>query len=282
MENDSTKPLWPDEDEWLDLFREHLCGHPEFAEQVARIWFALLEHLAQGPEGVRDARSILKKALRLTYPFTASCRLAYRHYKLSLSEYVKPMDEPSTLLGRVDQAGAGANSGIAAKAADGVKEGCGCQTLSDRRPTRIHASITLMSLHTRWRPNAYYKVLAREPDRQSVYSRALTAERRPDLIESFTNNPRPVRSDLATRHVDPPRRQKCPVGNRRFDTGGGSVFCLRQRGKVPLCFIRGRHYPAYSLVGSSRPVPFQHSVSGSKNLKLNAEKEKNEIIDPLI
>ncbi|MGH9761084.1 MAG: hypothetical protein ACREDR_28560 [Blastocatellia bacterium] len=99
MENDSRKLLWPDEDEWLDLFREHLCGHPEFAEQVARIWFALLEHLAQGPEGLRDARLILKQALRLTYPFTASCRLAYRHYKLSLSEYVKPMDEPSTLLG---------------------------------------------------------------------------------------------------------------------------------------------------------------------------------------
>ena len=93
-----TKLLWPDEDEWLDLFREHLCGHPELAEQVARIWFALLEHLSRGPEGLRDARLILKRALRLTYPFTSSYRLAYRHFRLSLSGLVKSADEPSELL----------------------------------------------------------------------------------------------------------------------------------------------------------------------------------------
>jgi hypothetical protein len=50
MANESCKRLWPDEDEWLDFFREHLCGHPELAEQVARIWFALLEHNSQGPD----------------------------------------------------------------------------------------------------------------------------------------------------------------------------------------------------------------------------------------
>jgi hypothetical protein len=76
-----------------------LCGHPELAEHVAHIWFALLEHLGRGPEGLRDARSILKQALRLTYPFTASHRLAYRHYRLSLSGCVKPADEPEALLG---------------------------------------------------------------------------------------------------------------------------------------------------------------------------------------
>jgi hypothetical protein len=98
MPQESRKQLWPDEDEWLDFFRDHLCGHPELAEQVARIWFALLEHLSQGPEGVRNARLILKQALRLTYPFTSSYRLAYRHYRLSLSGYVKPADEPGQLL----------------------------------------------------------------------------------------------------------------------------------------------------------------------------------------
>jgi len=98
MMKESHKKLWPDEDDWLDLFREHLCGHPELAEHVARIWFALLEHLGEGPEGTRDARRILNQALRLTYPFTASYRLAYRHYLLSLSGYVKPEDEPEQLL----------------------------------------------------------------------------------------------------------------------------------------------------------------------------------------
>ena len=98
MEKNSTNPLWPDEDEWLDFFREHLCGHPELAEQVARIWYALLTHLGEGPEGVRDARLILKQALRLTYPFTSSYRLAYKHFKLSLSGRVKPADEPDELL----------------------------------------------------------------------------------------------------------------------------------------------------------------------------------------
>ena len=98
MANESRKRLWPDEDEWLDFFREHLCGHPELAEHVARIWFALLEHHGQGPEGVRNARFILNQALRLTYPFTRSYRLAYRHYLLSLSGFVKPEDEPEQLL----------------------------------------------------------------------------------------------------------------------------------------------------------------------------------------
>jgi hypothetical protein len=51
MANESRKRLWPDEDEWLDFFREYLCGHPELAEHVARIWFALIEHHDQGPEG---------------------------------------------------------------------------------------------------------------------------------------------------------------------------------------------------------------------------------------
>ncbi|HEY6327845.1 MAG TPA: hypothetical protein VI756_00810 [Blastocatellia bacterium] len=77
MSDESRKNLWPDEDEWIDFFREHLCGHPELAEHVAHIWFALFEYLGQGPEGVRNARSILKQALRLTYPFTSSYRLAY-------------------------------------------------------------------------------------------------------------------------------------------------------------------------------------------------------------
>src|SRR3984885_3209080 len=34
----------------------------------------------------------------LTYPFTRSYRLAYRHYLLSLTGYVKPEDEPNNLL----------------------------------------------------------------------------------------------------------------------------------------------------------------------------------------
>jgi hypothetical protein len=66
MANESRKRPWPDEDEWLDFFREHLCGRPELAEQVARIWFALIEHLGQGPEGVRNARFILNQAPRST------------------------------------------------------------------------------------------------------------------------------------------------------------------------------------------------------------------------
>jgi len=71
MADESRKRLWPDEDEWLDTFREYLCGHPELAEHVARIWFALIEHLSVnsesgGPEGVRNARFILNQAPRST------------------------------------------------------------------------------------------------------------------------------------------------------------------------------------------------------------------------
>ena len=98
MANKSKKLLWPDEDDWLDTFREYLCGHPELAEHVAHIWFALLEHLSQGPDGIRAARLILKQALRLTYPFTSSYRLAYRHYKLLLSGRVDIAEQPSILL----------------------------------------------------------------------------------------------------------------------------------------------------------------------------------------
>ena len=103
MADESRKRLWPDEDEWLDFFREYLCGHPELGEHVGRMWFALIEHLSVNsetgrPEGVRNARFILNQALRLTYPFTRSYRLAYRHYLLSLTGQVKPEDEPGQLL----------------------------------------------------------------------------------------------------------------------------------------------------------------------------------------
>ncbi|HKV38156.1 MAG TPA: hypothetical protein VJX67_03000 [Blastocatellia bacterium] len=83
-------------------FGENPCGHPEVAEQVARILYALLEHLGQGPEGLRNARFILKQGLRLTYPFTSSCRLAYRHYRLSLSGYVKPDERADAVARGVD------------------------------------------------------------------------------------------------------------------------------------------------------------------------------------
>jgi len=51
MANESRKRLWPDEDEWLDFFRWRLCGHPELAEHVARIWFALLGGSFRNPAG---------------------------------------------------------------------------------------------------------------------------------------------------------------------------------------------------------------------------------------
>ena len=98
MEKNSTLPLWPDEEVWLGFFRDALSEDPELAERVARIWYTLLEHLGDGPEGIRNARLILKQALKLTYPFTSSYRLAYRHFKLSLSGLVMPADEPGELL----------------------------------------------------------------------------------------------------------------------------------------------------------------------------------------
>src|SRR3984885_1384282 len=121
MADESRKRLWPDEDEWLDTFREYLCGHPDLAEHVARVWFALIEHLGEGPEGVRNARFILNQALRLTYPFTRSYRLAYRHYLLSLTGFVKPEDEPEQLL-KASIARMKASIAEARKAKKGLKD----------------------------------------------------------------------------------------------------------------------------------------------------------------
>jgi len=61
MADESRKKLWPDEDELLDTFREHLCGRPELGEHVARIWFALLERLSE-ETGRTTAQAILKQA----------------------------------------------------------------------------------------------------------------------------------------------------------------------------------------------------------------------------
>jgi len=75
------KPIqdrWPeDEDAGLDTFREHMGGHPEPTEQLARTWFALLEQVERNldggePDGLRDARRMLLQALRFTYPSTKS------------------------------------------------------------------------------------------------------------------------------------------------------------------------------------------------------------------
>ena len=65
MADESRKRLWPDEDEWLDTFREYLCGHPKLGEHVARIWFALIERLFREPCRTK-ARAILNQAPRST------------------------------------------------------------------------------------------------------------------------------------------------------------------------------------------------------------------------
>jgi hypothetical protein len=57
MANESRKRFWPDADEWLDFFREYLCGHPELGEHVTRIWFALLEHHSDGQSTCVDILS---------------------------------------------------------------------------------------------------------------------------------------------------------------------------------------------------------------------------------
>ena len=46
-----------------DTMAEYLCGHPELAEHVARIWFALLGRLFEEP-GRTKAGAILKQAPR--------------------------------------------------------------------------------------------------------------------------------------------------------------------------------------------------------------------------
>jgi hypothetical protein len=60
-----TQKLWQDEDEWLDFFREDLCGHPEPAETITRIWFAPLGRLFQEPCRTK-AQAILNQAPRST------------------------------------------------------------------------------------------------------------------------------------------------------------------------------------------------------------------------
>lgn len=98
MAKGSGKPDWPDEHVWLSLFEPAFTDDPELAERIARVWYVLLESLAEGQEGILHARLILKEALELTYPFTRSYRLAYNHFRLSLSGQVDVADEPRQLL----------------------------------------------------------------------------------------------------------------------------------------------------------------------------------------
>jgi len=72
MGRESRRLHWPDEETWLGFYHEAFSEDPELAEQIAHIWYVLLEHLAEGPEGVRIVRLILRQALRLIYPFTSS------------------------------------------------------------------------------------------------------------------------------------------------------------------------------------------------------------------
>ena len=94
---------WPDHVTWLNLYEAAFTDDPELAETISRVWYDLLESLADGPEGVNPeginkARSILKEALKLAYPFTQSYRLAFKHIRLSLSGQVDGADEPRQLL----------------------------------------------------------------------------------------------------------------------------------------------------------------------------------------
>jgi len=49
MRNESRKLLWPDEETWLRFCQDAFCDDPSLAEQAARIWCVLLEHMSRGP-----------------------------------------------------------------------------------------------------------------------------------------------------------------------------------------------------------------------------------------
>jgi hypothetical protein len=113
MRDKRTEPHWPDDENWLEILTPALINDPERAEMVALIWRNLVDCLKDGKRGIERADAILNDALRMTYPFTASYQLAYRHWQLCLSSgAAPPSDEPQSLLsesiGRVNAAVAGA------------------------------------------------------------------------------------------------------------------------------------------------------------------------------
>lgn len=99
MQDELIEPTWPNDEDWLDIFEPAFGDDPDRAEVAGLVWNRLLDFVKQGNTGSDRALEILDDALRLTYPFTASFRLAYQHWRLWLSSgEILPDDEPETLL----------------------------------------------------------------------------------------------------------------------------------------------------------------------------------------
>jgi hypothetical protein len=99
MKDKPSEPVWPTDENWLEILEPALIKDPDRAEMAALLWRRLLEFVQEGKQGLRHASASLNDALRLTYPFTRSYRLAYQHWRLWLSSGdLPPADEPEQLL----------------------------------------------------------------------------------------------------------------------------------------------------------------------------------------
>jgi hypothetical protein len=97
--------LLVDEESWTCFLEPAFHEHPNAAESLAEVLFAVKEALGRGPKGVMQASDTLMDGLSLIYLYTDHHKAACKLYLLSLTGYLKPSDEPRQLLsGAIERA----------------------------------------------------------------------------------------------------------------------------------------------------------------------------------
>ena len=81
-------PTWLDDEVWLELLEPMMMDDPTRADRAARLWSYLLSEIDSGPEGVVRARQCLENALRVTFPFSQTCRKCRSEYERAIKASV--------------------------------------------------------------------------------------------------------------------------------------------------------------------------------------------------
>jgi hypothetical protein len=87
-----------DHETWTAILEPTLCKDSAAVECLARLLFIIKKAIDQGPDGAKQASSMLSAGIERIYIYTDAHKAALKLYLLSLTGQLKPQDEPLQLI----------------------------------------------------------------------------------------------------------------------------------------------------------------------------------------
>jgi hypothetical protein len=94
----SKHELLIDHEIWTAILEPTLCKDAAAVECLAHLLFIIKKAIDQGPDGAKQASSILSAGIEAIYIYTDAHKAARKLYLLSLTGHLKPQDEPLQLI----------------------------------------------------------------------------------------------------------------------------------------------------------------------------------------